>query len=517
MGVYIRPQVVTKETDLSQITTVTSTTTFAMVIDTAKGPVGPNYVTDQQTFISMYGKPNPQQSLSSYAVISILKSGAPIWVNRVVNGSTYSILKLTATNSAVATADAIGDPTAYSFGEGEVLVFYPIGPGSGYSDIAVSVTNVSEDGRDFTVVVYNTVNLNVPIESWDVSLDFKTSRSGTQMEVETYINAVSDYIRVFTNPANSEVTKLTAPAGAASKVAFAAGSDGTAVGDSQIVEGWQVFNNTKKYSDINTLVNGGYTTVAVQQAMSGVATTRGDSVSILDIPQLQAKATEAVEYRSSTNITNSYCAFYTPYYKYYDRWNDRTLYVPPSGGVAAVYAYTDDNTEQWFAPAGVTRGVISEAQDVAEDYTDSELDLLYSNQINPIVKDPQYGIMVWGQKTTQPFTSVLSHVNVRRLVNTIEKSAATAAKVLLFEFNDEITRRRLKGMMDEFLEDIQGRRGLYAFNVVCNETNNTSYVIANSQMICDITLQPTIAAEVIILNFILTNTGADVTELVTNV
>ena len=516
MGVYIRPQVVTKETDLSQITTITSTTTFAMVIDTAKGPVGPNYVTDQQSFISTYGQPNPQLSMSSYAVISILKAGAPVWVNRVVNGATYSILTLAATNSVIAAGEAIADPTAFEFNQ-EVLVFYPIGPGSGYSDIAVSVTNVSEDGRDFTVVVYNKVNLNVPIESWDVSLDFKTSRNGTQMEVETYINAVSDYIRVYTNPANSSETKLTAPASDPSKTAFTAGGDGSAVGDSQIVAGWEVFNNTKKYSDINTLVNGGYTTVAVQQSMSEVATSRADSVAILDIPQLQAGATKAVEYRQSANITNSYCAFYTPYYKYYDRWNDRTLEIPPSGGVAAVYAYTDDNTEQWFAPAGVTRGVISEAQDVAEDYTDSELDLLYSNQINPIVKDPQYGILVWGQKTTQPFTSVLSHVNVRRLVNVIEKSAATAAKVLLFEFNDEITRRRLKGMLDEFLEDIQSRRGLYGFNVVCNETNNTPYVIANSQLICDVTLQPTIAAEVIILNFILTNTGADVTELVTNV
>ncbi len=197
----------------------------------------------------------------------------------------------------------------------------------------------------------------------------------------------------------------------------------------------------------------------------------------------------------------------------YDRYNDVYRWIPLNGDIAGLCVNTDNVADPWFSPAGFNRGQIKNAVKLAFAPNQAERDDLYSAQVNPVINNPGTGIVLYGDKTLLAAPSAFSRVNVRRLFIVIEKAIATAAKFQLFEFNDAFTRAQFVSLLTPFLRDVQGRRGLYDFKVICNESNNTGQVIDNNEFVADIFLKPARSINFIQLNFIATRTGVSFEEI----
>jgi|TARA_R110001592_G_scaffold58814_2_gene178084 phage tail sheath protein FI len=201
-------------------------------------------------------------------------------------------------------------------------------------------------------------------------------------------------------------------------------------------------------------------------------------------------------------------------YKYmYDKYNAVYRFVPLNGDIAGLCARTDNVADAWFSPAGFSRGQVRGAIKLAFDPTNAQRDELYKARVNPVVTFPGQGTVLFGDKTMQTKPSAFDRINVRRLFIVLEKAIATAAKFQLFEFNDEFTRANFRNLIEPFLRDVQGRRGITDFSVVCDETNNTSALIDRNEFIADIFIKPNRSINFIQLNFVATRTGVAFSEV----
>jgi len=202
-------------------------------------------------------------------------------------------------------------------------------------------------------------------------------------------------------------------------------------------------------------------------------------------------------------------------YKYqYDRYNDIYRWVPLNGDIAGLCVRTDNTNDAWWSPAGFNRGNIKNVVKLAWNPRKAERDVLYSNGINPVVTFPGQGTILFGDKTLQAKPSAFDRINVRRLFIVLEKTISQVAQYSLFEFNDEFTRAQFVSLVTPFLREVQGRRGIYDFRVVCDTTNNTPQVIDSNQFVGDIYIKPARSINFIQLNFVSVRTGVDFTEIV---
>jgi phage tail sheath protein FI len=197
----------------------------------------------------------------------------------------------------------------------------------------------------------------------------------------------------------------------------------------------------------------------------------------------------------------------------YDKYNGVYRFVPLNGDIAGLCARTDTVADPFFSPAGFTRGQIRGAVKLAFDPNQTQRDDLYKARVNPVVTFPGQGTVLFGDKTAQSKPSAFDRINVRRLFLTLEKAISTAAKFQLFEFNDEFTRANFRNLVEPFLRDIQGRRGITDFKVVCDETNNVSAVIDRNEFVADIFIKPNRSINFIKLNFVATRTGVAFSEV----
>ncbi len=181
--------------------------------------------------------------------------------------------------------------------------------------------------------------------------------------------------------------------------------------------------------------------------------------------------------------------------------------------MAGLSANADSVADAWFSPAGMTRGNVRNVTKLAFNPTQANRDDLYKQGVNPIVAFPGQGTMLWGDKTLQTKASAFDRINVRRLFITLEKAISKASKAQLFEFNDEFTRAQFRNMVEPFLRDIKGRRGVTDFKVVCDETNNTGDIIDTNRFVADIYIKPARSINFITLNFIATRTGVEFSEI----
>ena len=212
--------------------------------------------------------------------------------------------------------------------------------------------------------------------------------------------------------------------------------------------------------------------------------------------------------------SNSYTVFDSGYKKMYDKYNDVYRWVPLNGDIAGVCAYTDTVEDPWWSPGGLTRGQIRGSIELAFDPTQAERDALYRARVNPVVSFAGEGTVLWGDKTGLSANTAFSRINVRRLFITMEEACKVAARSILFEFNDEFTQENFKSMVNPYLADIQGRRGITDFLVVCDSTNNTPQVVDNNEFRADIFVKPTRSINYITLTFVATRTGVDFSEVV---
>ena len=225
-------------------------------------------------------------------------------------------------------------------------------------------------------------------------------------------------------------------------------------------------------------------------------------------------ATENVVDAFNLCPSSSYVVFDSGYKYMYDKYNDVYRFVPMNGDTAGLCAYTDNVADPWFSPAGLNRGNVRGAIKLSYSPKKSERDQLYRARVNPVVDFPGQGVVLFGDKTALSKPSAFDRINVRRLFLVLEKAIATAAKFQLFEFNDEFTRASFRNLVEPFLRDVQGRRGIFDFKVVADDTNNTGEVIDRNEFIGDIYIKPARSINFITLNFVAVRTGVEFEEVV---
>ena len=301
--------------------------------------------------------------------------------------------------------------------------------------------------------------------------------------------------------------------------------------------GYDILANTEEY-DVDFLIQGSasYGKEAAQGLASkliSVAELRKDAIAFIS-PYRGAFLSESADNKTNTinsanAITDNVVSFFAPLpsssyavfdsgYKYmYDRFANTFRYVPLNGDIAGICARNDINNFPWFSPAGTARGSILNAIKLAYNPTKAQRDVLYTNRINPVIFSPGDGIILFGDKTGLSRASAFDRINVRRLFLFLEDAISAAAKDQLFEFNDEITRTNFVNIVEPFLRDVQAKRGITDYVVVCDQTNNTAAVIDANEFVADIFIKPARSINFIGLTFVATRTGVSFEEVIGNV
>lgn len=304
---------------------------------------------------------------------------------------------------------------------------------------------------------------------------------------------------------------------------LANGADATPTGG-QVATGYALLENDEIY-DISLVPTGGLSgsnVVTVVNSLTGESK-RNDVVvfcspEYADVQQSlsdSAKATAVVDFRNTdlTNLSSSYVVMDSGWKYQYDRYNDVYRWIPLNADIAGLCARTDFTNDPWFSPAGINRGQIRNVVKLAFNPNKSQRDTLYKAGVNPIISSPGYGTILFGDKTLQIKPSAFDRINVRRLFIVLKKAITAAARAQLFEFNDGFTRAQFRNIVEPYLRDVKGRRGITDFKVVCDETNNTGEVIDRNEFVADIYVKPARSINFISLNFIATKTGIDFSEV----
>ena len=211
--------------------------------------------------------------------------------------------------------------------------------------------------------------------------------------------------------------------------------------------------------------------------------------------------------------SSSYVVFDSGYKYIYDKYSDVYRYIPCNGDMAGLCLQTTEFSEAWFSPAGFQRGVLRNAIKLAYTPTKTQRDNLYANRVNPIVAFPGQGVVLFGDKTALGFASAFDRINIRRLFLVIERVIQSAAKSQLFEQNDESQRSLFVNIIEPYLRDVQGRRGITDFIVKCDSTNNTPEAVDRGEFYAEIFIKPTRTINYITLTFVATRTGVAFTEV----
>ena len=303
-----------------------------------------------------------------------------------------------------------------------------------------------------------------------------------------------------------------------SNVSLQAGSDGTAATIGQRKTAYEKFQDGETV-DVGLIIAGAGDATHIGNLIT-IAENRKDAVvfaspersDVVGIADANTQKSNVVSFFQGIQ-SSSYVVFDSGYKYMYDRYSDVYRYVPLNGDIAGLSARTDLVADSWFSPAGFNRGIVRGAVKLAFNPTKAQRDELYRARVNPVATFPGQGTVLFGDKTGLTAPSAFDRINVRRLFITLEKAIATASKFQLFEFNDEFTRANFRNIVEPFLREVQGRRGITDFLVVCDETNNTGEVIDRNEFIAEIFVKPARSINFITLQFIATRTGVSFDEV----
>ena len=359
----------------------------------------------------------------------------------------------------------------------------------------------------------------------------KTAQGGSNYYVDVIFRQSSyiywgDHIAAGTNWGTDTTTTYTA-VNIVTVVSLTGGTDDYSVTAGELDLAYGLFEDTENI-DINLVLSGPSSGVA--DTTSGMDThgtmitdlveLRKDCVAFIS-PYRAGVVNIATSIAQTANVikgfdtlpSSSYVVYDSGYKYIYDKYNDVYRYVPLNGDTAGLCANADKVADPWYSPAGYNRGHVRGAIKLAFNPKNSERDQLYRKRVNSVVNFPGQGVLLFGDKTALSKPSAFDRINVRRLFLVLEKAIATAAKYMLFEFNDEFTRAQFRNMVEPFLRDVQGRRGIFDFKVVCDSTNNTGEVIDRNEFIGDIYIKPARSINFITLNFIAVRTGVSFSEV----
>ena len=297
------------------------------------------------------------------------------------------------------------------------------------------------------------------------------------------------------------------------------GAAGSAVTDGQLKTAYEKFQDAETV-DVGLIMSGPSSSATHVDNLITIAESRKDAVvfaspqrsDVVNITNSNTQMSNVIGF-FNTIRSSSYVVFDSGYKYQYDRYSDVYRFVPLNGDMAGLSARTDTVADSWFSPAGFNRGIVRGAVKLAFNPTKAQRDQLYPARINPVATFPGQGTILFGDKTGLTTPSAFDRINVRRLFIVLEKAIATASKFQLFEFNDEFTRANFRNIVEPFLREVQGRRGITDFQVVCDETNNTGEVIDRNEFIAEIFIKPARSINFITLSFVATRTGVSFDEV----
>lgn len=572
MAFQVSPGVQIQETDLTNVVPAVSASIGGYAGDFNWGPVEEIVtVSSEKELATIYGSPNDVTARSFLTAASFLKYGNALKVVRALaksgsgSGATYHLNATSGAggNSGLLIKNRSYYEDNYEDGSASVGIWAAKYPGRLGNSLLVSMCPASSavfadwayagefsaapDTSDFADVSgASNDELHIVVVDEDGSF---TGAAGTILEKFEFVSQASDAVKAdgtsnyYKNVINSNsryiwwldhATGLTDAGEAAAGQAYTTGSaeiefslvGGTGgvstdvqVAAAEIVAALDLLADSETV-DVNLLFAGcdanGDTDIAA--ALITIAEARKDVVAFLSPPieDTVGSASPAADVKdwADSLSSSSYAVFDSTALKVYDKYNDVYRWIPACGHIAGLCANTDQVADAWFSPAGLNRGQILGVTKIAFNPKQSERDILYKARVNPICSFPGQGTVLYGDKTALAKPSAFDRINVRRLFIVLEKAVATAAKFQLFEFNDEFTRAMFRNMVEPFLRDVQGRRGVTDFLVVCDETNNTGDVIDRNEFRAEIYIKPARSINFITLNFIATRTGVEFSEIV---
>ena len=567
MAFQISPGVSVSEVDLTTVVPSVSTTAGAFVGDFQWGPAEKRtLITTENELVSVFGQPSANTSAASgvantgtsfFSAANFLAYGNNLQVVRAVGSSTINstsgntaiLLKNEDTydngftansyhgtfgaryagtlgNSlkvSVCTANATNGFASWtykgSFAGAPSTTPYVSSYGGANDQIHIAV--IDEDGlftgtKDTVLEVFSYAS-QAPDAKYD---------DGTPAYWKTVLRNNSKYIYALNNTAPfSANTDLDASSGAIYTPAFGtvsyslSGGASSAAVAANVQTGLDLFAN-KDEVDISLIVTGDGFDTTTQNYATNIAKTRMDCVAFVSplqgqvVGQSAATATTNVAAWAASLSSTSYAVADSGWKYQYDKYNNIYRWIPLNGDMAGLCVRTDDTTDPWFSPAGYSRGVVKNVVKLAWNPTQAQRDTIYSAAVNPVVSLPGQGTLLFGDKTLTTQPSAFNRINVRRLFIVLEKAISNASKFSLFELNDEFTRAQFVALVEPFLRDIKGRRGIYDYRVVCDTSNNTAQVIDSNRFVGDIYIKPARSINFIQLNFIAARSGVQFTEIV---
>ena len=533
MAFLVSPGVEVKEIDLTNVVPAVSTSIGAVAGNFRWGPVEQvTTVGSEKELVSNFGKPNATNYMSFYNAATFLQYGNNLKVYRGVGTGAFNAVSGTDSgDAAILVKNADHYDTLTIANTGEFIAKYPGALGNSLKVVVITPASWGVDS-DATSAVYQAQFDAAPSagEMHILVLDEDGELSGvagTVLEKFEYVSTTSTaktadgasnyYANVVNRssrwiwagdaaPSLTSVVDLEYSLVGGVDVAPASVSAlySTAFGDSEIIDVQLLIGGAVSSSDANVII--------------AVADARKDCVAFVspEIADTVGTTTPEADVLAWANAINSssYGVLDSGAIYVYDKYIDAYHWVGAAGSVAGLCANTDDVADAWFSPAGFTRGVLRGVTKLAFNPTQANRDNLYKARVNPIASFPGQGVVLYGDKTAQTKPSAFDRINVRRLFITLEKAISTAAKFQLFEFNDEFTQAQFRNLVEPFLRDVQGRRGLTDFAVICDETNNTAAVVDTNRFVADIYIKPARSINFITLNFIATRSGVEFSEIV---
>ena len=571
------PAITVREIDLSGVVPAVSSSTGAFAGNFRWGPVEtPTLISNEAQLADTFGAPNPAQSVDFHSAAYFLKYTNALQVVRVLGDADEATGGFNAYNHAEA-ANALkprvktsdGFDNAIAGFDSDLHTFIAKWPGELGNSLTISLCPQDAADAAFDAWGYrnnfdaapgtsdfatgkNATNDEVHVAVVDAGGKF-TGTKGTVLEtfpfvslasnaktadgssqyVKDVVNRTSEY--VWLSGFDSDFTvanagddadsgtdyQLSAGERSVKTYALDSGSDATVMDPGDYLTGFDKFEDKDQiqvdFLIAPSMVGATDQVTVVNDLVSTAQGLRKDCV-VVASPNKSAVVGSTTPVTSTLTTTDqytpsSYLVVDNNYLKVYDKYNDEFINIPASSSTAGIMAATDVNAAPWFSPGGPRRGQYLGVTGIAYSPNKAERDSLYRKGVNPVANIPGQGLLLFGDKTKLARPSAFDRINVRRLFLVIERAIALAARNVMFEFNDEFTRANFVGVVEPFLRDVQGRRGITDFRVICDETNNTSAVVDRNEFVATILVKPARSINFVTLNFVAVRSGVDFAEI----
>jgi len=529
MAIQLSPGVSVTEVDLTTVVPSVSTSTGAFVGNFEWGPASVRVTVDSEnTLASVFGTPNSNTYTSFFTAASFLAYSNDLRVVRAISTDTRTATANSSASVQIANEDVYETEYLQGSNANAYGAFASRYAGAAGNAIQVNVydnasaatfanTNITSGGvsRAWSSVVNGAPGTSTYVSTAGGANDefhvvvtdstgAITGTKGSVLEVFPYVSKAIDAV-----DGNNQTTYWKNVIFTNSN--FIYGMDAVDYANTNATWGDTAANTTfARTAAVNTTLNlsGGITAALTDGDINVISPRYSDVVN-----QSGGETDNIKNWLETLARSSSYTVTDSGWKYMYDKYNGVYRYVPLNGDIAGLCAFTDQVRDPWFSPAGFNRGAIKNAVKLSWNPNQTQRDILYPLGVNPVVTFPGQGTVLYGDKTLQSKPSAFDRINVRRLFITLEKAISRAAKFSLFEFNDDFTRAQFVALVAPFLRDVQGRRGIYDFRVVCDTTNNTPQVIDNNQFVGDIYIKPARSINFIRLNFIAVGTGVQFTEV----